>query len=101
MWADASEGPEADGVFAAEAGPLDDVLAAERRAKVCAGLAQLSEAHRRAISLSFFGGLTHQEIADRLGEPVGTVKTRIRRGLIALRQVLESLPDPVAEGMEP
>jgi len=100
VWIDASEGPEADGVWTGAADPLDDVLAGERRAKVHAGLAQLSDAHRRAISLSFFSGLTHQEIADQLGEPLGTVKTRIRRGLLALRQVLESLPDLGPEGVE-
>ncbi len=73
--------------------PLGGVLAYERRAKLNAGLEQLSEAHRRAITMAFFGGLTHKEIAERLGEPLGTVKTRIRRGLLALRTILDGLPE--------
>lgn len=51
-------------------------------------LAELSDAQRRVIEMAFFEGLTHQEIAARLDEPVGTVHTRARLGLQKLRQVL-------------
>jgi len=46
----------------------------------------LPEEQREAIDLAFFGHLTHHEIASRLGQPLGTIKARIRRGLLKLRE---------------
>jgi len=54
-----------------------------------AALKQLPEPQGRALHLAFFRGWTHEEIAAELGEPLGTIKARIRRGLLALRQALK------------
>ncbi len=62
--------------------------ATERAAVVRSAFAQIAPAERRAIELAFFDGLTHSEIAEALKAPVGTVKARIRRGLLKLEAAL-------------
>lgn len=54
--------------------------------KVRGVLAQLPAEQRKALELAYFEGMTHTEIAGRTGEPLGTIKTRIRTGLLALRK---------------
>jgi RNA polymerase sigma-70 factor (ECF subfamily) len=60
----------------------------DEAARVRSVLNNLPSEQREAIELAFFGDLTHHEIAARLGEPLGTIKARIRRGLLKLRERL-------------
>jgi RNA polymerase sigma-70 factor, ECF subfamily len=63
----------------------------ERQKEVRAQLELLPDDQRAAIELAFFRGLTHGEIAAETGEALGTIKSRIRRGLLRLKQGLEVL----------
>ena len=67
---------------------------AEMQRLVCTSLETLSQEQREVIELAFYSGLTHSEIAAHLKQPLGTVKTRLRRGMIKLRELL----GPVLEG---
>lgn len=62
----------------------------EDRGRVRAALDQVTPDQRQAIELAFFNDFTHEEIAARLSTPLGTVKARIRRGLLKLREILEA-----------
>jgi RNA polymerase sigma-70 factor, ECF subfamily len=54
--------------------------------KVRAAMGEMNEDQRKALELAYFQGLTHREIAEKTGEPLGTIKTRIRSGLQLLRE---------------
>jgi len=73
-----TSGPSAD----------DSATASDRASAVRAAVATLPEDQQRALELAFFGGLTQEEISTRLRTPLGTVKARIRRGLLKLREQL-------------
>ena len=68
----------------------DDMVAAERSKAVNAALDQLSEPEQQVLRLAYFEGLTQAAIAQRLNQPLGTIKSRSRRGLLKLRQVLSA-----------
>lgn len=72
----------------ASGGPLHAAAGGEDREHLAAGLAQLSAEQRQALELAYYEDLSHSQIADRLGRPLGTVKTHIRQGLIQLRACL-------------
>ena len=71
--------------------PIEDMWLDERRSWIRASLDRLSPAQREVVELAFFDGLSHRQIADRLRQPLGTIKTRIRQGIIQLRQGLRSV----------
>ncbi|MEM6910822.1 MAG: sigma-70 family RNA polymerase sigma factor [Verrucomicrobiota bacterium] len=66
----------------------DEVFDSEKKQIVRSAVMDLSAEQREAIELAFFGGLTQNEVAERLGKPVGTIKARIRRGVMSLRSTV-------------
>ncbi len=72
-------------------GPEDLAVLSARSGRLHECLEQLSEDQKRSITLAFFHGLSHGELAARTGKPLGTVKTWVRRGLDRLRQCLDGL----------
>jgi RNA polymerase sigma-70 factor (ECF subfamily) len=76
------------GAEAAESGGSARAELGDRAVAVRSAMAELPGEQRRALELAFFSGLTQREIAEKLGEPIGTIKARIRRGLLKLRDSL-------------
>jgi len=76
-------------IAAAAPDPLES-LAAEYDARTLARcLETLDERHRKLVVLAFLNGLTHAQLAARVGEPLGTIKSAIRRALVALRACMD------------
>jgi RNA polymerase sigma-70 factor (ECF subfamily) len=77
-------------------GPREEACHAESASEVRRALRDLPRDQRQAIEAAYFNGMSHTEVASALGQPLGTIKTRIRTGLAALRRALASPQEGLA-----
>ena len=75
------------------ASPEEATVASERQRFVREALAQLTPEQREVIELAYYSGLSHSEIAAKLNQPLGTIKTRTRLGMMKLREALGPILD--------
>jgi RNA polymerase sigma-70 factor, ECF subfamily len=69
--------------------PEEAVWLRMERERVQEAMRQLSDQQREAIELAYFGGFTQSELAEELGQPLGTIKSRMFSGLARLRELLD------------
>ena len=77
-----------DVILSVEPDMASDADRSRAMEKVRGALQAMAPPQRSALEMAYFEGLTHAEIANKTGEPLGTIKTRIRTGLLSLRKVL-------------
>ena len=68
--------------------PLHDAMESDERRHILSALEQIPELQRKALYLSYYEGYSQSEIAEMLGEPLGTIKTRMRKGMMKLVAIL-------------
>ena len=90
---DAVAASDADAVTSPPGDPSVEVEHGERRRHVLAALGALPSEQREALEFAYFGGLSQTEIADRTGQPLGTIKTRMRLAMQKLRERLSILAE--------
>lgn len=73
------------------ASPLACAISSEENTNLRNCVERLSSSQQTSVALAFFRGFTHQELADCLAEPLGTIKSRLRRSLARLKECLETL----------
>jgi RNA polymerase sigma-70 factor (ECF subfamily) len=78
----------ADVIVSVEPDFASDADRSRAMEKVRGALNTMPPPQKSALEMAYFEGLTHSEIAEKTGEPLGTIKTRIRTGLLSLRKVL-------------
>jgi RNA polymerase sigma-70 factor (ECF subfamily) len=86
---DDAEGAITEGAVSDNPGPLAELERAKDGKALARCLGELEARQRQAIALAFYDGLSHAELASHLREPLGTVKTWVRRGLLRLKSCLE------------
>lgn len=83
------EGDAMEGVVDEAPAPIDLAMQSLERRRIVEALKEIPVEQRRAIELAYFEGFTQHEISDKLGDPLGTVKTRMRLGMQKLKTLLE------------
>ena len=97
---DEDERPDAAEALAdAGPGPLDLLGLASQKRQLSACMERLTPPQRQSVALAFFDGLSHAEVADRLREPLGTVKSWVRRALTVLKGCLDRAAVRDSEGV--
>lgn len=86
-----STGVAGEPVDRAETSPLENAMLAQRRSRIRAAMGVLAPEVREVVELAFYSDLSHGEISRELQQPLGTVKGRIRNGLIRLRDALRTV----------
>lgn len=78
-------------VEAPDPGPEESASSSQRRVRILTVMRSLPDEQREALELAYFSGLTHSEMAERLGQPLGTVKTRVRLAMMRMRSLLADI----------